>query len=158
MDVLLLSHCSYHNLCDQSKSDLEASENRCAAISKECDLAQEKVNQLREANCNLEAQLSEERKKLREANLTIHRLQRDANASETSLSRRSVVDVDRSAEPVSSTVHEPRDNDDALSVSCSRRIPSDSASQTSYRDRYPSRFSPVGFVSRLERSGRRDRT
>ena len=64
MDVLLLSHCSYHNLCDQSKSDLEASENRCAAISKECDLAQEKVNQLREANCNLEAQLSEERKKL----------------------------------------------------------------------------------------------
>ena len=140
MDVLLLSHCSYHNLCDQSKSDLEASENRCAAISKECDLAQEKVNQLREAN------------------LTIHRLQRDANASETSLSRRSVVDVDRSAEPVSSTVHEPRDNDDALSVSSSRRIPSDSASQTSYRDRYPSRFSPVGFVSRLERSGRRDRT
>ena len=75
MNVLLLSHCSYHNLCDQSKSDLEASENRCAAISKECDLAQEKVNQLREANCNLEAQLSEERKKLREANLTIHRLQ-----------------------------------------------------------------------------------
>lgn len=133
---------TYHNLCDQSKSDLEASENRCAAISKECDLAQEKVNQLREANCNLEAQLSEERKKLREANLTIHRLQRDANASETSLSRRSVVDVDRSAEPVSSTVHEPRDNDDALSVSSSRRIPSDSASQTSYRDRYPSRFSP----------------
>lgn len=107
---------------------------------------------------NLEAQLSEERKKLREANLTIHRLQRDANATETSLSRRSVVDVDRSAEPVSSTVHEPRDNDDALSVSSSRRIPSDSASQTSYRDRYPSRFSPVGFVSRLERSGRRDRT
>lgn len=126
-------------------------------MAKECDAAQEKVNQLRESNYDLESKLGEERKKLRDANLTIHRLQLRLDSSEAARGRGGGSESERRSES-GSTNYEARDNEETASVSGSRRYSSDTTSQPSYRDRYTSRDSPVGSRRLFDRSERRDRT
>lgn len=133
-------------------------------MAKDCDAAQEKANRLRESNCELEAKLGEERKKLRDANLTIHRLQLRLNSLEASRSRGNMSEPERRSESVSST-YEPRDDDEPTRGGESRRTVFDNSNesrgssdnQPPYRDRFSSRDSPVDSHRLLHRRDSRDR-